>query len=244
MAAFALALAGRAIVPTATRNDVDVLVGAAMIVVNAAPIALPLIVANLHGRPTAQDFGLRRPPLLRAIGLSVAVLFALTALILMWVAALGLDGEEGQALTERLGTDGTLTVIVLVLVVTILGPVGEEVLFRGYIFRALRNWRGLWPAAITTGVLFAAMHLGWVPLALSVPIVVFGIAMCLLYHWTGSLYPCIAVHAFGNAIPLAGALDWTWQAPLLILGSTLGALTLTRLLALGLGDRRRAEPEG
>ncbi len=68
--------------------------------------------------------------------------------------------------------------------------------------------------------------------------------MCLLYHWTGSLYPCIAVHAFGNTIPLAGALDWTWQAPLLIAGSTLAALRLTRLLALGLRDGDRAAPEG
>ena len=239
--AFALVLAGRAIASTATHDDVNAL-GLVLIVVNAAPIALALILANLHRRPTARDFALRRPPLVRAIGLLVAVWVGLTALTVLWVAALGLDGEDGQALTERLGTEGTMSVIVLVAVVTIVGPVGEEVLFRGYIFRALRNWRGVWPAAITSGVLFAATHLGWVSLALMTPIVVFGIAMCLLYHWTGSLYPCIAVHAFGNAIPLAGALDLTWQAPLLIVGSTLAALTLTRLLALGLADAHRAAP--
>jgi membrane protease YdiL (CAAX protease family) len=89
-------------------------------------------------------------------------------------------------------------------------------------------------------VLFAAMHLGWVALAL---IVLFGMAMCLLYHWTGSLYPCVAGHAFGNAIPLAGALEWTWQVPLLIAGSTLAALILTRLLAIGLGAGHRAALE-
>ena len=244
MAAFALALAGRGLVSTGTGDGVDVLAGTALIVLSAAPIALALILANLHERPTAGEFALRRPPLLRATGLLAAVWLGLTALTVLWVAALGLNGEEGQALTERLGTEGTVSVIVLVVVVTIVGPVGEEVLFRGYIFRALRNWRGVWPAAITSGVLFAAVHLGWVSLGLIVPIVVFGIAMCLLYHWTGSLYPCIAVHAFGNAIPLAGALDWTWQAPLLIAGSTLAALTLTRLLALGLGDTPRAAPEG
>jgi uncharacterized protein len=237
--AFALVLAGRGIVSTAAGDGLDALAGLALIVLNAAPIGLALILANLHGRPTARDFALFRPPLLRAIGLVVAVWLGLTALTVLWVAALGLDGEEGQALTERLGTEGTLSVIVLVVALTVVGPVGEEVLFRGYVFRALCNWRGVWPAAITTGVLFAATHLGWVPLALIVPIVVFGIAMCLLYHWTGSLYPCVAVHAFGNAIPLAGALHWTWQAPLLIAGSTLAALTLTRLLALGLGDRQR-----
>ncbi len=242
--AFALVLAGRAVVSAETGDGVDAPVGAALIALNAAPIVLALILANLHGRPTADDFALRRPPLVRATGLLVAVWSGLTALTVLWVAALGLDGEEGRALTERLGTEATSSVIVVVVVVTVVGPVGEEILFRGYVYRALRNRRGVWPAAITTGVLFAATHLGWVPFALIVPIVVFGIAMCLLYHWTGSLYPCIAVHAFGNAIPLAGALGWTWQAPLLIVGSTLAALTLTRLLVLGMGDRRRAAPEG
>ena len=71
------------------------------------------------------------------------------------------------------------------MVLTVLGPLGEEFIFRGYIFRALRNWRGVWPAAITTGVLFAASHIGWLPLAAAVPATVFGIGMCLLYHWTG-----------------------------------------------------------
>ena len=41
----------------------------------------------------------------------------------------------------------TLNVVILVVVLTVLGPLGEEFLFRGYIFRALRNWRGVWPAA-------------------------------------------------------------------------------------------------
>jgi len=130
--------------------------------------------ANLHARPTTRDFGLCRPPLRRAITLATAAWFALTALTVLWVTMLRLDGAQGQALTERLGTHGTLTVLVLVAVLTVVGPLGEEVIFRGYIFRALRNRLGM--------------------------------AMCLLYHWTGSLYPGIAVHAFANAIPLGAAL--------------------------------------
>ena len=235
VAAVALALAGRA---TVTDNGADPLAAGALILLTVAPVALALLLANLHDPPTAGDFGLRRPTLRRAIALAVAVWFVLTALTILWVATLGLDDTEGQALTERLGTDGTLTVLVLIIVLTILAPLGEEVLFRGYVFRALRNRLVLWPAAITTGSLFAAAHIGWVPLELIAPIVVFGIGLCLLYHWTASLYPGIAVHAFGNAIPLGDALDWTWQTPMLIAGSTFAALTLARLIALALGDRR------
>jgi membrane protease YdiL (CAAX protease family) len=61
--------------------------------------------------------------------------------------ALGIDDDEGP-LTERLGTDGTLTVLVLIVVLTILTSLEEEFLFRGYIYRALRNRQGVWPAVI------------------------------------------------------------------------------------------------
>jgi len=67
-----------------------------------------------------------------------------------------------------------------------------------------------------------------------VPIVIFAIALCLLYHWTGSLYPGVAVHVIFNSLPLAGALDWTWQTPLLMAGSTLAALALARLITASL----------
>ena len=68
------------------------------------------------------------------------------------------------------------------------------------------------------------------------PIVLLGIGLCLLYHWTESLYPGIALHALNNSIPLAAALHWTWQTPLLMVGSTLAALAIARLIALSLGD--------
>ena len=60
--------------------------------------------------------------------------------------------------------------------------------------------------------------------------------MCLLYHWTGSLYPCIAVHPINNSIALGGVLHWTWQIPLLIAGSTLAALAIPWLIAHRLDD--------
>lgn len=51
----------------------------------------------------------------------------------------GVDALVGVALIA-LGIEGTVSMIVVVVVVTVVGPVGEEVRFRGYIFRALRNW--------------------------------------------------------------------------------------------------------
>jgi len=65
-------------------------------------------------------------------------------------------------------------------------------------------------ADLAAGVLFAATRIGWIPIAFMVPIVLIGAGLCLLHHWTGSLYPGIALHALNNSIPLAAALHWTW----------------------------------
>ncbi len=237
IAALGLALCSRAIVATGWGDSTGALlgVGLGLIVLNLAPVGVALLLAGMHGKPSAADFGLHRPPVGRAIGLLLGVWIALTAITTLWVMAFGISDEE-TPLTQRLGTDGTLTVLVLVVVLTILAPLQEEFFFRGYIFRALRNRQGVWSAALMTGALFAATHVGWTPTALLVPVIVIGIGLSLLYHWTGSLYPGVVLHAITNSIALAGALDWTWQAPLLIACSTLAALTLARLIALRLGD--------
>ena len=98
--------------------------------------------------------------------------------------------------------------------------VGEELLFRGYIFRALRNWRGFAPAAIITGLIFGAVHIGSSPIGYALPLAAFGFGLCLLYQWTGSLYPCIALHALNNAFALGhrpglglGDPRRSWSAP-------------------------------
>jgi membrane protease YdiL (CAAX protease family) len=113
----------------------------------------------------------------------------------------------------------------------VLAPICEEFLFRGFIFSALRNWRGLWPAAVITGLLFGGVHAGSAPAADLVPLAVLGFLLCLVYSYTGSLYPCIALHALNNSIAFASLEEWTLgEGALLVLGS----LSLIALIALAL----------
>jgi uncharacterized protein len=117
--------------------------------------------------------------------------------------------------------------------------VAEEVFFRGYFFTALRNWKGVWPAAILTGLVFGAIHAGSAPIGYLVPLAVFGFGLCLLYWKTGSLYPCIALHAINNSIAFGVTQSWDWQIPLLVIGS----LGIIGLLMLAVGERApRAAP--
>lgn len=76
-------------------------------------------------------------------------------------------------------------------------PIAEETFFRGFILRGLANrWR-LTPALIVSAAVFAALHLA--P-ALLLPVFVTGLLLGFLYHRTGSLWPCIAVHAAQNLV--------------------------------------------
>jgi membrane protease YdiL (CAAX protease family) len=208
---------------------------------NVALVGAAYGFAAMIGRPAAADFGLRRTRFWRAIGLLICVWVGFLALGYVWGWAL--DLHETQTLPEELGADGPLlNVLAVVVLITVVAPLGEELFFRGFFFGALRNWRGLWLAAIITGLVFGGVHIGSAPVGYLVPLAIFGCGLCLLYEWTGSLYPSIALHALNNSIALGANLKWDWQIPAMMVGSTAGALACAWLLGRVLGERRRPAP--
>ena len=113
-------------------------------------------------------------------------------------------------------SESTVALLAVAVLVCVIAPIAEEVFFRGYFFNALRSWRGLWPAAILTGLVFGAIHIGSAPVPFLVPLAVFGFVLCLLYWRTGSLYPCIALHALNNSLAFGVSQHWDWQIPVLM----------------------------
>jgi membrane protease YdiL (CAAX protease family) len=210
---------------------------------NLAFVAAALFFAFLvGGRPAAPDFGLRSTPLWRAVRLLVAVWIAFAALSAIWSAALSL--HETQTLPEELGANGSLlNALAVIVLVTVVAPLGEELFFRGFFFGALRNWRGPLPAAVLSGGLFGAFHAGSSPAGYLVPLAIFGFGLCMLYHLTGSLYPSIALHALNNSIALGVNLDYGPGIILaMMIGSTIATQLCARLLARVLGERRERRP--
>jgi membrane protease YdiL (CAAX protease family) len=207
-----------------------------------AMIGAALAFAHMAGRPRGADFGLLRTPLAKAIGAMVAIWIGFIGVSLAWKAAISLD--DPQTLPDDLGIHGsTVNLVLVVVLVTVLAPIAEEIMFRGYIFRALRNWRGLWPAAIVTGLVFGAVHIGSSPIGYALPLAAFGCGLCLLYEWTGSLYPCIALHALNNAFALGVDEKWGWELPVVMVAAATVALALAIALGRALG-RRAGAPAG
>jgi uncharacterized protein len=203
---------------------------------NVALVGAALFFAAMgSGRPAAGDFGLRRAPLWSSVGLLVAVWVGFQALSQIWSLAIELDQQ--QDLPKKLGAEGPLlNVLAVVVLVTVIAPLGEELFFRGFFFGALRNRHGPWPAALITGIVFGGIHVG--PAGFLVPLMIFGVGLCLLYEWTGSLYPAIALHALNNSFALGWNLNWDWQIAAMMSGSTTAALLCAWLLARLLGDGR------
>ena len=165
------------------------------------------------------QFGFRPTPLRRAVGLAALTIVAFFIFSAIWVVVLNVK-EEDTKLLNALGTNETaLLLAASALLTTVIAPICEETLFRGYIFAALSKWKGWIPGAILTGVLFGAVHVGSAPVEDLIPLGVLGFALCFLYRRTGSLYPCIAVHSLNNSFAFGELEKWGWQIPLLMVGS-------------------------
>ncbi len=205
-------------------------------------VAAALLFAGFTSRPVAADFGLLPTRFWRALGLTIAVGVGFYVLSAIWIAAIGAEAEDD---VSDLGVeDTTLLLVTGAVLLTVLAPLCEEILFRGLVFRALRNWQNMWPAAIMTGVLFGLIHAGSSPIAFLVPLAFFGTGLCLLYEKTGSLYPCIALHAANNTLAFGVLVEWDWQIPPAMVAAVLAALGIARLLARFVGDGRAALPAG
>lgn len=200
-------------------------------------VVAALFVARMARRPSARDFGLIPTPVWRAVGIVVGVYVAFYVITGVWASVFNLD--EPSDLPDELGADSSTAALVAVLVlVCVMAPVAEEFLFRGLLFTSLRASTGIWPAAIITGAVFGAIHVGSSPVGFLVPLAVLGVGLCLIYAWTRSLYPPIGLHAVNNAIAFGVTQDWTWEIPLVVVGGTAASLLGAMAIARALGRRR------
>ena len=196
-------------------------------------VAVAVFFAHLGGRIVRSwQFGLRRPGVgwKSSGGLVVFLLVAFLVVSVIWSSVVN---PEKEKLLEQLGANESAALLLLSAGLTcVVAPICEEFLFRGYIFTALRNWHGTLPAALLTGLIFGGVHAGSAPALDLVPLAGLGFGLCLLYRYTGSLYPCIAVHSLNNSLAFAGLEDWGWQTPLLMVGA------LAAIAAIILAARR------
>jgi len=149
----------------------------------------------------------RRLEVAAVVGANALYPFAVFGCIILWHWTYG--GE--MALARRLGQEDTASVamsralsldgIATFILAAFIGPLVEELVFRGILFRTWEAEWGWFKSLLATSLVFAAYH--------PVPVAAFfaSIILTALYMRTRSLRACILAHAVHNALlwyPLMG----------------------------------------
>ena len=173
---------------------------AALVALTVAHFFMVRVVDDLTWRAVWLDKEALRP---RTLGWAVVVggaAVAVPALALLaagWLDAMDAPGTVGDSVRYGL----------LMLMVLLPAAAYEELLFRGYPMRVLKDALGAWPAVLITAVLFGVAHAGNLgavdPLALAV-VALAGAFLGWIVLVTGSLYAGIAAHLAWNAVLVVG----------------------------------------
>jgi len=126
------------------------------------------------------------------VGLLSDVVVEVLYRVAPWLDLGGLD-----LLNAALLDAGPLATASVLLGAVVMAPIAEEVLFRGLVYRGLKNSWGLgWAIAVST-ILFAVFHLD--PMH-ALGVMVIGVYLGWLRHYTGSLIACVLAHLINNLV--------------------------------------------
>jgi len=172
------------------------------VVVSALQLAIVLKIAGpSHLRDT---FALRRPSWSYKRVALIGVLIVIGMLVLLALLPFLQQGEaEGNG--APFDPDRALPYVLNAIILVIVSPILEELMFRGLGFKLLEHY-GHATAIVLTGLAFGVFHgqLQQLP-----ALIAFGCAMGYLRSATNSIYPAIATHALLNLIGVALAVTVT-----------------------------------
>lgn len=161
---------------------------------------LPLLVQRKSFKEILQTLGLDRPIRFEMFmwallyqGLFIGVtMFAVLILSIVQIPGLDLVQKQQLSFNELSYWYEYLAAFVLLVV---LAPIAEELIFRGYLYGRLRKYNGLFISIVLTSVAFGVVH-GQANVAIVVGIL--SVFMCLLREKFDSVYPTIMMHMFQN----------------------------------------------
>lgn len=145
----------------------------------------------------ARPFGVRGVSW-RWIGVAVLAGLGVIALnLLVTVLLVTYGGVNGnvQSDYQSAATSGPLAFVGAIALGAVLTPLGEELLFRGVLANFLARWGG-WAAVLGSALIFAIAH--GINHVMPIAFIV-GVVSALLLRRTGSIWPCVVVHACNNA---------------------------------------------
>jgi len=102
--------------------------------------------------------------------------------------------QETVALFQE--SDDIAVIVLMAFTASVVAPICEEIVFRGYLYPVMKKFSGLWIAALCNALIFSAAHGNMSAL---LPLFIFGLALVALYEYTGSIWAPIATHFLFNS---------------------------------------------
>ncbi len=151
------------------------------------------------GRARRETFGLIRVRDVWNAFKWAAVAYAGFWLVTIVLTAIFGTPDDQTLVTDIKGQDSIPILMAWGLLICILAPIVEELFFRGFMFGVFARRIGAVWGALLTGLVFGLGHAPAAPIQL-IALGAFGVGLCLLYWRTGSIIPCMALHALNNSI--------------------------------------------
>jgi len=172
-------------------------VAISLLVANPVQVVTLVLAIRLTGEDTFAYFGLDVPRW-RNVTIAVAGLAVVIVLADALTFAFGRDLVPPFQLEVQRSAEASGTLIWLWLAVVVVGPIGEELLFRGFLFRGVvREPRDVLPGIIVIALIWSLLHIEYDWFGISI---VFGVGVLLgcVRHYSGSTSLVILLHMLLN----------------------------------------------
>lgn len=163
-------------------------------------IGLPQLIRG--SKVSLKTLGLNRLPQWRDLGITalavpIYVVFLVAAMALVSTLLPTVDLEQAQDIGLSMVSPGIEMWLVFLLLV-VLGPVVEELVFRGYLYGKLRATKApVWLIIVVSSALFGAAHMQW---NVAIDTFILGAVMCVTREIAGSIWPAIMMHMLKNGL--------------------------------------------
>ena len=141
-----------------------------------------------------------------SMGIALLIVGVMLAVVLSNIFS---DGQmrASHPVQQMVEDSGATGLFLTYMIACVCAPIGEEIIFRGALYRNLRQSFGRWGAVgsvviaiAVSSVLFAAIHpqgLIFIPVLASL-----AIAFCIMREWRGTINASIVAHAINNTVVL------------------------------------------
>jgi membrane protease YdiL (CAAX protease family) len=139
------------------------------------------------------------------LGIAVLILATLASWVILDVLR-AIAGGQKPSLPEQVRSDlSPVGMVVFFVTACIVAPVAEEFVFRGLMFRTIRDRHSFLLAAFLSALMFGAVHFvganDWPStVSLMATMVVTGFGLASIYEWRGNLLANVAAHSAFNLV--------------------------------------------